>query len=370
MADYARLRIEKIKSGSRIANAYLHNQRLEDVASSIPELQGTNEELIPLPSHDGFEMSYADAIDQRLENVPYRSNSVKAYEIIMNYPKDDRSDLDAWKKASVDWLKKTFNVAGDGKNNVLHAVLHNDEAGMPHIHSIVVPVDERGKLCARSFTGGWKNMVDLQTSYARSLESLNIERGIQGSRARPMKMQKMYAKFNADTTLPEPEAGETAVQYKARIEDKATQILAVSHRRAGEDYRKVMRTAGRGWNLYVERQKEELKAETGDMKERLLDGRRQIEELEERKDSLRNDISEAEERIRALEEQERQLESVRQSALLFEQQEQDARKYRLAMQRAYETALHGDSSLLEMLEESADSEALRETEKKGKETER
>jgi hypothetical protein len=105
-------------------------------------------------------------------------------------------------------------------------------------------------------------MVDLQTSYARSLESLNIERGIQGSRARPMKMQKMYAKFNADTTLPEPEAGETAVQYKARIEDKATQILAVSHRRAGEDYRKVMRTAGRGWNLYVERQKEELKAET------------------------------------------------------------------------------------------------------------
>ena len=80
--------------------------------------------------------------------------------------------MPAWSQASIDWVKKTF---GD---NIIDAQLHLDET-TPHIHTFVIPLDDKGKLNARAFLGGTRDrMVELQTSYAEAVKSFGLERGI------------------------------------------------------------------------------------------------------------------------------------------------------------------------------------------------
>lgn len=80
-------------------------------------------------------------------------------------------DIDAWAKESVDWLKDTF-----GEENVLSAVLHLDET-TPHIHAVIIPIDERNRLCAFSFTGKKSQMRQMQTTYASRVKRFGLERG-------------------------------------------------------------------------------------------------------------------------------------------------------------------------------------------------
>src|SRR5207248_11637668 len=52
---------------------------------------------------------------------------------------------DAWRDLSMAWMRETF-----GEQNVVAAVLHRDEL-TPHIQALIVPIDARGRLNARSF---------------------------------------------------------------------------------------------------------------------------------------------------------------------------------------------------------------------------
>lgn len=60
-------------------------------------------------------------------------------------------DIEAWCKDNIEWLEKHFG----GADNVVSAILHLDER-TPHIHAIVISLDEKGKLNYTKYLSGLK----------------------------------------------------------------------------------------------------------------------------------------------------------------------------------------------------------------------
>ena len=290
--SYAFLDINKITNAGTMTSKYNHNCRKVDVSNADPSRAHLNEDLIPLPVVDGKELTYAEAFDWRIKQDPYyqthsyRKDAVKGYEVLLTFSRDDGVDVEAWKERSVQWLKDTFNVAGDGHDNVLHAVFHGDETGNAHIHAFVVPIDERSHLCAKSFTDGSRTLSSMQTSYADSIKDLGIQRGIRGSSARHQDIRRMYATLNNAMNIPEPLPHETAKEYRDRVLEDIKTLQAVSKKDI-DDYAIEARR-----NLDIERneQQEELELE---MKRAKTVIQKDIYSLQQRKDTLERDCDSA-----------------------------------------------------------------------------
>lgn len=249
---YTFMEINKIKTCGNMVSKYNHNYRKVDVANAIPGLEGLNEELIPLPvKDDGTEMRYDEAFRERIGSLPYyqdhrvRGNQVLGYELLMTFSKDESVDVETWKKQSVEWLHKTFDVAGDGKSNVLGAIYHADESGNVHIHAFVVPIDERGHLNAKRFTDGSRRMSDLQSSYAETVACAGLERGLHGSSAKHQVIRKLYADINNVSSIPEPKENETAAEYRQRIQGEAEEMYLARVNAANTHANNVRREADR-----------------------------------------------------------------------------------------------------------------------------
>ena len=86
----------------------------------------------------------------------------------------------------MNWLNEKYG------NRIVSAILHVDEA-TPHIHALLVPLDDKGKLNCRSLFGGTRHTLSrLQTEYGEAVSSLGIDRGIENSRATHQKVSQFY----------------------------------------------------------------------------------------------------------------------------------------------------------------------------------
>lgn len=210
------MRTEKLKSDAKLESSFAHNFRTYNVPNANPEKSGSNEELIPMPKGE----TYLSMYRQKIKEAPGyaccrpRKDAVQAIEVMLTYNartvgKD--FDEDAWKRENVRWLQDTF-----GKDNVISAVLHKDEA-TPHIHAMVIPI-ANGRLNARYFTGGNRKMSDMQTSYGEYMKAVGLERGLKYSQAEHTDISRYYAALNKviSQELPPPEKGENAYEYRER----------------------------------------------------------------------------------------------------------------------------------------------------------
>ena len=82
-----------------------------------------------------------------------------------------------------------------GKENIITSVVHMDET-TPHMSVFVVPIDKKGKLNCRDFLGGREKLRNLQTDFAKKVESLGLERGVEGSKAEHNSIKKYYSTVN------------------------------------------------------------------------------------------------------------------------------------------------------------------------------
>lgn len=262
---YAFMTIAKVKSMGKLVSKYNHNYRKLEISNVDPELSHLNEDLVPLPKHeDGTEMRYDEAFKKRMETLPFydthriRGDQVLGYEILLSYSRGAEIDVETWKQKNVEWLHKTFDVAPDGRSNVVSAVFHADETGNVHIHAFVVPVDERGHLNAKRFTNGSRAMTDLQSSYYESVKDLGLERGLAGSSAKHRTIRKMYADLNNAANIPQPLEGESAAEYMARIQEDA-ETMYLTRYRAGCDFQDSSRRHADEYRIrQVEAAKEEV----------------------------------------------------------------------------------------------------------------
>lgn len=240
--NYAVVRFAKLKTAAQMKASANHNFRKEQPLNADPSKQHLNEELIKLDTHD-----YADAFKKKMaeNNITPRKDNVKELEIMMTFTKEDSGvDLDKWKEKSVGWVQDYF-----GKENVVSAVYHGDESS-PHIHAIVVPIVD-GKLYASEYINGKSKCMDMHTSYAKAVEDLGMERGMENTPVSYETMQQLRAatKKVADENLPIPRAGERIEDYYSRANDcykserlasyrKRTEILRQSEKEI-EKYKRI-----------------------------------------------------------------------------------------------------------------------------------
>jgi hypothetical protein len=223
-------RIEKIKSTGSLGAVYEHNLRLKDVVNADETRTSYNIELTDRPPGKTF----VDIFHEKIANSPWyqdgkhkvAKNAIYAAEFMLTFGSEatDQINIDAWAKDNYRWLCENFG----GKDNVISAVLHVDEH-TPHIHAIVIPMDEKEKLNYRKYLGGSKyRLSEIQDSYHEQVGELHqLQRGIKGSKATHTDIDNFYSLVNetvAPITLPEPEQktgffkkGETAIEYQERI---------------------------------------------------------------------------------------------------------------------------------------------------------
>ena len=174
---YCIMRVEKIKTTSA-GNARLkHNRREVDCVTANPEASKRNVKVTCSPEQKAVEsMSFKDIFHARTSDQRVRSNAVHAIELMLTFSPGSlkAEDLKEWTRVNMEWVGKNFG----GKQNIIDCRLHFDES-TPHLHCIVIPIDERGRLNARAFLGGTRDrMSELQTSYAQDMECFGLERGI------------------------------------------------------------------------------------------------------------------------------------------------------------------------------------------------
>lgn len=240
---YCFVTTEKIKSLGTLTSKYIHNYRKVAVENADPNLQHLNEELLALPTNaDGTQKTYKEVFKDRINELSYyknhkiRSDQVYAFEVVSTFSREDNIDIEAWKRKNVEWLQKTFNQAGDGKNNIASVVYHADEPGNVHCHAIVIPVDPNGRLNAKYYTGGYKIMREMQNSYAEDMKEFGLERGLEGGQARHKDIKKYYAELNRTMEIPETMPFETAAEYRKRCQEELETLAAASKRKRDIEY--------------------------------------------------------------------------------------------------------------------------------------
>lgn len=223
---YCFMTIKKLKTMSALVRAYGHNIREFEVENADKSRSNQNEVLKEI---DGTDI--CDAWEHRKDKLPYyeytklRKTSSPALEILLAVPESDKEnlDLEKWKAANMKWLKDTFDVADDKYgSNLLSVVYHGDENNA-HIHAIITPVDERGHFYTDRWMGGRGELGKLQTEYAKAMEPLGLERGLQRSKMKHKDIARLYAEIDrtqgAVQRICEIRDGENLNNYKDRIQE-------------------------------------------------------------------------------------------------------------------------------------------------------
>ena len=183
--SFAILRVEKIKTQGAIASIGKHNERERETPNADYNITPENKTLVGDDS-----LSYLEAWQEKTKDLKIRSNAVLALEVVLTYSPEAKiqqsQNFEAWQAKNIQFLKDTF-----GEDNILKAKLHIDET-TPHIHAVIVPIDDKGKLNARAFTGGREKLRDMQTSYAEYMQDFKLNRGIENSRAEHIPLKKFY----------------------------------------------------------------------------------------------------------------------------------------------------------------------------------
>ena len=173
---YCIMRVAKITTTSA-GNARLKHNRREVECTTLRNPDAGRVKIICSPEQKQVETkSFKEIFHERTAGQKIRSNAVHAVELVLTFSPGALKDeqLKEWAYVNMKWVSKNFG----GTQNIIDCQLHLDES-TPHLHCIVVPLDDRGRLNARTFLGGTRErMSELQTSYAQDMERFGLERGI------------------------------------------------------------------------------------------------------------------------------------------------------------------------------------------------
>ncbi|OYV68482.1 MAG: hypothetical protein B7Z74_08325, partial [Deltaproteobacteria bacterium 21-66-5] len=205
MTAYTVFRVAKLHAAADIQGVYAENARLISTENADPARTPHNVWL-RRPAGDDVMAAVMDQIG----SATIRKNAVLAVMSVISaspeYFRPDRPEragewdqerLAAWRAKMEPWIAKRFPHAAS-------VVLHLDES-TPHYQVIDVPMVGK-KLSCRSKYGGEARGVTLRRWHddlAKSVESLEIERGVEGSDAEHVPIRKFYGRLRRPTpTIP------------------------------------------------------------------------------------------------------------------------------------------------------------------------
>ncbi len=202
MKNFAVLRVAKFASLQGLAGAAAHNARtasagLDHADNQAPKMGGGLRLVAGSEDAVAAWHERTEALGIRPDSL--RRDAVRAVELVMSaspewFAAANTNEREAWAARSFAWAAKKV-----GPENVLQAVLHDDEA-TPHLHILAVPatLKTRGRagrpskrarqerapsgpswgLSAADLVGSREKLTELQTDYAAQLSDLGIRRGV------------------------------------------------------------------------------------------------------------------------------------------------------------------------------------------------
>ncbi len=229
---YAVLAMNKLHGMGALRKMEGHNTREYSMNHVDDNLTYLNRQVV---STGG--LSYADRwreIIQERElstgkHVSIRKNSVTALDFVTAMSPGAETalniDIDKWCEKNRQWFCDTF-----GENNILVMELHMDEVDdLPggngrrgvHLHTIVVPLDERDHLCARNLVGSRTLLKKLQTSYGKAMSEFGLSRGEDCSKIHHTDRKRWYHTVEkiSHKEAPRIKDGETMEQYLSRLDE-------------------------------------------------------------------------------------------------------------------------------------------------------
>ena len=286
---FAVLRIQKLKTWGAIGGSGKHNSRERDTPNADEQRTGQNRVLIGT-----FEKSSIDAIKEAIGTQRIRSNAVLGVEMLLSAspayfrpstPEKagtyDPDRLQAWAQATTTWLQEKYG------SRIVSATLHLDEA-TPHIHSLLVPLDDRGKLNCRALFGGSKHTLSvLQTDYAQAVAPIGIERGIENSRAEHQKVSQYYTltQAKAPQELPLPRTFDSP-EMPNKVMRMSDERLALYARQAATSGAKAQRetlepvvAAAHNENTVLKRENLNLKKANSRLTKEKTDMQKQLDQV-------------------------------------------------------------------------------------------
>ena len=208
----------------------------KNVTHAMPEMMKYNDYMVTTPN-------LGEHMNNRLEALGYgdapgqlhvRKNAVLAFELVFDFSPDMAGNIDIkqWKRDCLDWTRKHFDPNPEKYgSNILGFAYHGDEEGNAnpknpensrgHIHAIIQPITEYGRLCASQFLGDREQMAKLHTLFWREVgKKHGLTRAIKGSPIRHQE-QREY-RYRRDNYISQnriaPVAGESVELYSRRVE--------------------------------------------------------------------------------------------------------------------------------------------------------
>lgn len=196
---YSILRTAKLKSFSDIAKVENHAARESKIKNADPRRTMLNIELVPCSN-------FVEAAKKRIGSKTIRKDAVYGIDVFIGaspeyfrddpkeYGKYDETRLKAFNEHAMKFLTAEF-----GKDNVISAICHLDEA-TPHIQAVIIPMDkDTGRLNAKAWLGGKKLLSEMQDRYAEEMKPLGLERGIKFSEATHQEVRSFYGAISKET---------------------------------------------------------------------------------------------------------------------------------------------------------------------------
>lgn len=183
--SFAILRTTKLKDWGNISASLQHTFRERLTPNADENRTGLN-------AHIGGNNS--EQILQKIKDgLPdkYRADCVKCVEYLITASPEwfaqanDQERLQYFHTAQ-EWLKERH-----GADNVKYVGIHVDET-TPHLVAYVVPIDERGKLNCKAFTGGREKLSKMQSDFAERVQKFGLKRGVEGSKAKHQRVKRFY----------------------------------------------------------------------------------------------------------------------------------------------------------------------------------
>lgn len=181
--SYGIMRAAKVKGGSDVAGMEIHNLRKKESRSN-PDIDrkktGENYSIGSYDKRKSFNARIDDQIKERYKGSrAIRKDANKCVELLFTSDKPFMDSLtkeqeQAFFKDCYDFTARHFG----GHENIISDTVHLDEIGAAHMHIDIVPLTADGRLSAKDFLGGKKELQELQDSfYAEVGKKWGLERG-------------------------------------------------------------------------------------------------------------------------------------------------------------------------------------------------
>ena len=161
---YTILRFKKDKGGA-IAGCERHNERKKDAYKSNPDIDITrtkyNYHIIQAPKY-----TYGIKIKKLIKKYECktRKDSIRLVETLITASPEFMSKLSEEEKREYFERATEFMESEIGEDRIISAVVHMDER-TPHMHLAFCPINQDGKLSAKSILGNQKSLSEWQTRY-------------------------------------------------------------------------------------------------------------------------------------------------------------------------------------------------------------